>query len=189
MVPSTLRPFLGQMLAVLTVSLVAPCARGDVAINTLISFNLSNGNQPSAGLVQGPDGAFYGTTQTGGLYNQGTVFKIASNGAFTNLLSFSGITGPYPGANPAGNLVLGVNGNFYGTTESGGASNNGTLFEVTPTGGFTNLISFTGTNGSLSWATIRRPASFWVQTAIFMEQRSMVERTIWLMAVMGRYFN
>ena len=135
------------MLAVLTVSLVAPCARGDVAVSTLISFNLSNGSQPSAGLVQGSDGAFYGTTQTGGLYNQGTVFKIASNGAFTNLLSFSGINGPYPGANPAGNLVLGANGNFYGTTESGGASNNGTLFEVTTTGGFTNLISFTGTNG------------------------------------------
>jgi uncharacterized repeat protein (TIGR03803 family) len=147
MVPSTRRPFLGPMLAVLTASLVAPCARGDGGIHTLISFNLSNGNQPAAGLVQGPDGAFYGTTQTGGLYNQGTVFKISSNGAFTNLLSFSGITGPYPGADPAGNLVLGVNGNFYGTTESGGASNNGTLFEMTPTGGFTNLISFTGTNG------------------------------------------
>ena len=147
MVPSTLKTFLGQMIALLTVSWVAPRAHGDVTINTLISFNLSNGNQPSAGLLQGPDGNFYGTTQTGGLYNQGTVFKIASNGTFTNLLSFSGITGPYPGANPAGNLVLGVNGSFYGTTESGGASNNGTLFEVTPTGGFTNLISFTGTNG------------------------------------------
>ncbi|MGH7993004.1 MAG: choice-of-anchor tandem repeat GloVer-containing protein [Limisphaerales bacterium] len=90
---STLRPFLGQMLAVLTVSLVAPCAHGEVAISTLISFNLSNGSQPSAGLVQGPDGAFYGTTASGGTnYAYGTVFRFTppplflkqwqTNGAF-----------------------------------------------------------------------------------------------------------
>jgi len=148
MMPSTLKTFPGPRLAALTVILVAPCAHGEVAIHPLISFNFSNGSQPSAGLVQGPDGAFYGTTQTGGAYNQGTVFKIASNGAFTNLLSFSGINGSYPGANPAGNLVFDANGNYYGTTESGGASNNGTIFEVTATGGFTNLVSFTGSGGA-----------------------------------------
>ncbi|HLX96512.1 MAG TPA: choice-of-anchor tandem repeat GloVer-containing protein, partial [Verrucomicrobiae bacterium] len=138
---------LGRALGISAVILVAPLAYGDIAINTLISFNLANGNQPSAGLVQGPDGAFYGTTQTGGSYNQGTVFKITSSGAFTSLLSFTGTNGLYPGANPVGNLVLGANGNLYGITEAGGTSDLGTVFVVATNGTFTSLISFTGTNG------------------------------------------
>jgi len=139
---------LGQVLGMLAVVLIVPCAYGDVPIITLISFSTANGASPAAGLVQGPDGGFYGTTQFGGSYGQGTVFKITSNGTFTNLLSFTGTSGLYPGANPVGNLVSGANGIFYGTTEAGGASNYGTVFAVTANGTFTSLVSFTGTNGA-----------------------------------------
>ena len=161
-VHSTLKMLLGQVLGMLAVVLIVPCAYSDVPIITLISFNLPIGTQPSAGLVQGPDGGFYGTTQFGGSSNQGAVFRIASNGTFTNLLSFTGTNGLYPGANPAGTLVLGANGNLYGTTEAGGAFDNGTIFEVTTNGLFTSLVSFTGTNGAypgnyptagLAWGT------------------------------------
>ena len=146
--PSTLKMLLGQTLGLLATILVVTGAYGDVAIDTLISFNFSNGNQPSAGLVQGLDGAFYGTTQTGGWYGKGTAFKITSSGVFSNLFSFTGTNGPYTGDGPSGNLVLDANGNLYGTTESGGASDNGTLFEVTTGGGFISLVSFTGTSGA-----------------------------------------
>ncbi|MFZ1073830.1 MAG: choice-of-anchor tandem repeat GloVer-containing protein [Verrucomicrobiia bacterium] len=123
-------------------------AFGDVPLATLFSFNNADGALPSAGLVQGPDGAFYGTTEIGGSGNNGTVFKIDSGGTFTNLLLFSGTSGSYPGANPAANLVWGTNGNLYGTTSAGGTSNFGTIFQMTTNGGFTSLVSFTGTNGA-----------------------------------------
>jgi uncharacterized repeat protein (TIGR03803 family) len=147
-VHSTLKVLLGQTLGMLAVILVLPGAYGDVAVSTLISFSTANGASPAAALVQGPDGAFYGTTQTGGLYGKGTVFRITSSGAFSNLFSFTGTNGPYTGDGPSGTLVLGVNGNLYGTTEAGGASNNGTVFAVTTNDTFTSLVSFTGTNGA-----------------------------------------
>jgi len=132
----------------LAANLIVPCAYGDVPISTLISFSTSSGTQPAAGLVQGPDGALYGTTEAYGPNNKGTVFKIASDGIFTNLVSFTGTNGLYPGANPAGTLLWGTDGNFYGTTSTGGTNNNGTVFQLNTNGVFTSLVSFTGTNGA-----------------------------------------
>jgi uncharacterized repeat protein (TIGR03803 family) len=43
--------------------------------------------------------------------------------------------------------MQGSDGNFYGTTYSGGASNNGTVFRISPSGNFTNLYSFSGVDG------------------------------------------
>src|SRR5204863_8190868 len=61
---------------------------------TLHSFSGSPGDGavPVAGLVQGTDGNFYGTTAYGGAHFQGTVFRIAASGAFTVLDSFSGFS-------------------------------------------------------------------------------------------------
>jgi len=133
----------------LAVNWIVPCAFGDVGLTTLFSFNtITNGGQPAAGLVQGPDGAFYGTAEIGGSGNNGTVFKITPAGLFTNRLSFTGTSGPYPGANPAANLVWGANGNLYGTTSAGGTNDSGTIFQMTTNGAFTSLVSFTGTNGA-----------------------------------------
>jgi uncharacterized repeat protein (TIGR03803 family) len=64
------------------------------------------------------------------------------------LYSFSGDDG----ANPHGTLVQGSDGNFYGTTSFGGASNDGTVFQITPAGSLTTLYSFSGGDGSHPFA-------------------------------------
>jgi uncharacterized repeat protein (TIGR03803 family) len=119
-------------------------------LSTLYSFTGgSDGDYPVAGLVQGADGNFYGTTRYGGTNGSGTVFKIMTNGTFTSLYLFSGGA---DGANPAAGLVRGADGNFYGTTESGGIYQGrwgetfGTAFEITPDGVLTTVYFFTGGN-------------------------------------------
>jgi uncharacterized repeat protein (TIGR03803 family) len=102
-----------------------------------------DGNGPYAGLIQGTDGNFYGTTQNGGTNNAGTAFKITPAGVETVLWSFgSGTDGQYPGVG----LIQGTDGNFYGTTEYGGTSGYGTVFKITPAGVETVLHSFAGGN-------------------------------------------
>jgi len=107
-------------------------------LRTLVSFNLANGYNPSAGLVQGSDGNFYGTTGGGGAGGGGTVFEMTPAGVLTTLVSFSRADG----INPRAALVQGSDGNFYGTTEFGGAGGRGTVFKVTPAGVLTTLVSF-----------------------------------------------
>ena len=70
---------------------------------------------PYAGLVQGTDGNFYGTTSEGGANGYGTVFKITPSGTLTTLHSFDVTDGAYPYAG----LVQATDGNFYGTTSRG----------------------------------------------------------------------
>ena len=113
----------------------------------------NDGISPVAALVQGTDGNFYGTTQTGGPSGQGTVFKITSAGVEAVLYSFTGGT---DGSNPYAAVIQGADGNFYGTTRSGGTSNNGTMFKVTPGGVETVLHSFAGgtTDGSFPQASV-----------------------------------
>ncbi|HEV7925816.1 MAG TPA: choice-of-anchor tandem repeat GloVer-containing protein [Verrucomicrobiae bacterium] len=110
-------------------------------VTGLHTFSGDDGANPYGGLVEGSDGNFYGTTTAGGAYTNGTVFKISSGGAFSNLYSF---TGGNDGASPYGVLVQGGDGYFYGTTASGGAHTNGTLFRISSAGALTNLYSFTG---------------------------------------------
>jgi uncharacterized repeat protein (TIGR03803 family) len=114
------------------------------AITVLHSFNsfFSEGAVPIAGLVQGSDGNFYGTTAFGGAHFNGTVFKIDVAGNLTTLHSFSG--SPSEGANPVAALVQASDGNFYGTTASGGEHFHGTVFRITPAGALTVLHSFSG---------------------------------------------
>jgi uncharacterized repeat protein (TIGR03803 family) len=106
----------------------------------------SDGANPSAGLVQGSDGSFYGTTAVGGASGAGTVFKITKAGVLTTLASFNGANGKNP---DFGSLIQATDGNFYGTTIAGGAntacgvsSGCGTVFKVTPRGKLTTLYSF-----------------------------------------------
>ena len=100
-------------------------ANGQPLTNLYSFTGGSGGANPEAGLVQGSDGNFYGTTDYGGTGGWGTVYRISSSGSFTNLHSFNGSDGAYPYAAP----VQGSDGNFYGTTE-GGTSNNGTVFQL-----------------------------------------------------------
>ena len=111
--------------------------------NILYSFaGGKNGANPYAGLIQGSDGNFYGTTQQGGENNNGTVFKITPQGVKTTFYSFAG--GTTDGATPKAGLIQGSDSNFYGTTFRGGAKLKGTVFKLTPQGQETVLYSFAG---------------------------------------------
>ena len=114
---------------------------------TLHSFSGSpdEGANPTAKLVRGSDGNFYGTTVRGGTQNRGTVFKVGSLGSFTTLHSFSG--SPGEGAIPFAGLVQGSDGNFYGTTALGGEHYLGTVFNMSPAGSVTTMHSFSGSSG------------------------------------------
>jgi uncharacterized repeat protein (TIGR03803 family) len=99
-------------------------------------------NPGAIGLIsQGRDGNLYTTAQFGGSHNSGTAFVFTPGGALTRLFDFS----PYPSpVAPWSGLTMGTNGNFYGTTTSGGTHSVGTVFTMTPTGSTTFPWNFTG---------------------------------------------
>lgn len=107
----------------------------------LHSFGASrDGIYPVAGLID-VNGTFYGTTGGGGAKGDGTVFSITPSGTEAVVYNFKG--GSADGENPYGSL-LDVNGTFYSTTYEGGASNDGTVFSVTPSGKEKVLHTFVG---------------------------------------------
>ncbi len=89
-----------------------------------------DGSDPdAAGLVQGGDGNFYGTTTGGGAGPfHGTVYQITPSGSETVIYSFG--SGVNDGKTPRGGVVQGCDGNLYGTTYSGGSNSMGTVFEI-----------------------------------------------------------
>jgi uncharacterized repeat protein (TIGR03803 family) len=121
--------------AVLTVFAVS--ATG-TTMAALYSFTGGNDGGVPNGLVLGTNGLLYGTTQNGGMYGDGTIFSLSTNGVLTTLVSFDGTNG----ATPLDNLTQGPNGSFYGTTKSGGSNSDGTVFSMTPGGALTSIYSF-----------------------------------------------
>jgi len=123
-------------------------AHGSGAITTLASFNGTNGSDPVAALLMDSGGNLYSTTATGGAHGDGTVFELAhGSGTIDTLASFSGPNGG-TGRQPRAPLVMDSSGNLYGTTDRGGASIYGTVFElVHGSGTITTLASFNGSNG------------------------------------------
>jgi uncharacterized repeat protein (TIGR03803 family) len=89
----------------------------------------SDGANPEAGVIQGSDGNFYGSTLQGGASGYGIVFELSPSGTETVLHTFAGGSGD--GANPEANLVQGSDGNLYGSTAAGGTGGHGTFFRVT----------------------------------------------------------
>jgi len=115
---------------------------------TLHSFDYSSGAYPYGGLVQGTDGALYGTTYYGGAGSYGTVFTLNPDGTgFTVLQNFDySTTGGYVYAG----LVQGTDGALYGAAASGGTSGGGTVFKLNTNGsGFTVLqdLDYSTTGG------------------------------------------
>jgi uncharacterized repeat protein (TIGR03803 family) len=106
-----------------------------------------------AGLVQGSDGYFYGTTAYGGAQSgysgYGTVFRISTNGTLTTLYSFAG---GKDGFQPFAGLMQGSDGRFYGTTYGGGQSNAGTIFRLSMVPEFQAMTLTNGTL-NLAWTT------------------------------------
>jgi uncharacterized repeat protein (TIGR03803 family) len=130
-------------------------------LTTLHSFDgySTDGAYPVAALVRDTDGNLYGTTYFGGAntcngYGCGTVFKITRSGTLTTLHSFDGTDGAYPIAA----LVQDTDGNFYGTTQKGGAKGDGTVFKVTRSDTLTTLYNFCSESGckdgALPWAAL-----------------------------------
>ena len=114
------------------------------ALAILYSFtNGDDGAGPVAALALGNDGDFYGSTANGGSNNDGTIFKITTNGILTSLYSF---TNGVDGANLQSALVPGSDGNFYGYTPGGGTDGSGAVFQITPSGAFHSMYSFAGGN-------------------------------------------
>ena len=107
----------------------------------------TDGYQPQAGLVQGTNGDFYGTTSAGGAHGGGTVFKITPGGTLATLYNFCSVGGTEceDGMEPYAPLIQGTDGNFYGTTLAGG-NGNGTVFKITPAGILTTLYLFCSVN-------------------------------------------
>jgi uncharacterized repeat protein (TIGR03803 family) len=108
-------------------------------------FTLSeSGGYPQGGLVIGADGYLYGTTQDGGSFNYGTIFKILPDGTnFTKIHDFTGSSGKYPQCTLAHN-----NGVLFGTTRLGGNSDLGVVFKLNINGtGYQKLYNFSGLTG------------------------------------------
>jgi uncharacterized repeat protein (TIGR03803 family) len=146
-------------------------------LTTLFSFHFTDGSEPATRLIQADDGTLYGTTLVGGSTNGhfgtlgfGTVFRITTNGAFTSLVQFRGTNG----STPFCSLLMGPDGNLYGTTLQGGTAGGGTIFRVVLTphlAGIARLangnVSLTGTGPSGSpfrlWAStdLAKPLALW----------------------------
>jgi uncharacterized repeat protein (TIGR03803 family) len=112
-------------------------------LNYLLSFGKSNNAaNPTGGLIQGSGGTFYGTSASGGVYTNGTVFSVTTNGILTTIFSFNGTNG----SAPQDRLVFGLDGTLYGTTYGGGTNGAGTVFGVTTNNQLNMSVSFDGAN-------------------------------------------
>jgi uncharacterized repeat protein (TIGR03803 family) len=109
----------------------------------LRDFGYTNGADPNLP-TQGTDGNFYGTTQGGGdpTCKCGVIYKATPTGAITVLHAFKG--GSTDGNHPYGILAQGPDGNFYGTTYGVRYISGGTIFQISPSGTYTQIHAFTG---------------------------------------------
>jgi uncharacterized repeat protein (TIGR03803 family) len=119
-----------------------------------------DGRTPLGGVVLDPAGNLYGTTEFGGHFGDGTVFRLAANGTETILFNFYKSQTLDAGVFPQGGLVRDAAGNLYGTTERGGVESDcpfhpygtgcGTVFKVSATGHLTVLHRFHFNDGALA---------------------------------------
>jgi uncharacterized repeat protein (TIGR03803 family) len=133
--------------AVFVLCATTAMAQHPPTLTTLLSFDSTDGAGPDAVLVQGADGNLYGTTYEGGVNDLGTFFKIDLSGTPTTLYNFCSLSGCTDGDYPVGPLALATNGDFYGTTQLGGAIGAGTVFQITPSGTLTTLYTFCSQSG------------------------------------------
>jgi uncharacterized repeat protein (TIGR03803 family) len=103
-------------------------------------------------LTTGTDGNLYGTTVNGGADRFGTVYQLTASGSVNTLYSF---TGGNDGAYPYAAVVMGSDGNFYGTAEANGGNDDGEIYQITTSGSLTPLYGFTGsTDGGQPYAAL-----------------------------------
>jgi uncharacterized repeat protein (TIGR03803 family) len=144
-----------------TVFELTPKPAGIWTERVLHSFNLNgtDGFFPEGGLVFDASGNLYGTTPTGGAYNQGTVFELKSiaGGGWSEEVLHSFQVNGADGFFPDAGLAIDAAGNLYGTTFYGGVYGEpacggcgGTSFAMIPTqgGGWTETILYSFGNGN-----------------------------------------
>ena len=131
-------------------------ASNSYAETVLHNFTLSypdDGAAPAAGLVMDSSGNLYGTTQVGGSYGNGVVFKLDASNSYAVLHNFTGGFQNDDGREPLAGLVMDSSGNLFGTTASGGSYGNGVVFKPDASNSYAVLHTFTGgADGSTPFA-------------------------------------
>jgi uncharacterized repeat protein (TIGR03803 family) len=118
-------------------------------------FSGSVTRNPLSGLVEDSAGNLYGTT----FGDAPAVFRLGANGVFTPLYFFREFSAT-DGTNPLGALVVDQNGNLYGTTQTGGTSNNGTVYILDQNANETILHNFAASgDGRLPRGRLLRDAT------------------------------
>ena len=143
----------------------------------------ADGASPMGGVIRDEAGNLYGTTQAGGAYNAGVVFKLSRAGRFTVLHSFAGA--PSDGAYPAyTNLLMDCQRNLYGVAQLGGAYGRGVLYKLSKDGQYRVLHNFSWTDGSMPFGT---PAMDWAGNlyGTTYEGGSSVYGTVWKVSPNG----
>ncbi|HZQ23842.1 MAG TPA: choice-of-anchor tandem repeat GloVer-containing protein [Terriglobales bacterium] len=105
----------------------------------------AEGENPVLGFVRGPDGAFYGTTESGGAHKAGVMYRLTPRGSFNVLYNFCSLGGCPDGPGP---LLLAKDGNFYG-------AENETIFRITPRGQWSLLYGLNATNDGTAQTLIQ----------------------------------
>ena len=126
-----------------------------VIYNTMFSFTGTTGSNPGStpygSLASEPNGKLYGVTYGGGTGDDGVLFEYdPAVSAYSKKYDFDGTNGTYPFEG----LTLASNNKFYGTTNGGGTSGSGVIYEFDPAGAgtYTKKIDFNGTNGGTPYS-------------------------------------
>jgi len=120
----------------------------------------ADGGRPWAVPVRDSAGNLYGTTLHGGASGAGVVFKVDTAGQETVLYNFCSLANCADGLGPSAAVIRDPAGNLYGTTEIGGASGAGVVFQLNTAGQETVLYSFTGgADGGQPFAGVVRDAA------------------------------
>jgi uncharacterized repeat protein (TIGR03803 family) len=140
------------VLLVVALLLVSPLRGQDFTVVHVFDAATGDAALPSAAMIR-VAGNFYGTTEGGGAYGYGSVFRFTpGTGEVTVLYSFAEEAGF-----PEGSLIIDKQHNLYGTTVVGGPSNRGTIFRLDAAGQETVLHAFTGgADGSQPYAGLVR---------------------------------
>lgn len=133
-----------QWIAPVVVSGMLVCGARAGVLQTLHFFNGTDGQYPQGTLTFGADGQLYGTTSSGGTNGNGVIFKVTTNGTFTQLFSLVANTN---GSNPMGRLLL-SGGAFYVTAANGGPFGHGAIFQFSTNAEFLQGFPDSVTDGS-----------------------------------------
>ena len=131
-----------------------PDGIGGFTFHQIHGFAGIDGQQPIGGLVSGSDGFLYGSTTSGGLSGNGTVFQIDPSGRVTTLHDFA----HSDVFNFGDRLAVGPDG-FYGTTNGG---TDGLVYRIKKDGTFEIVHAFNATDGSQPFGGVILGSDGWL---------------------------